>query len=83
MTISMMMTMVLTRMMVMKMTMVMIMTMMMTMMMIQVKEGTTQRAFIEMDTNMDGGLSLQVICLCYCEDSGGIFESCPNRDLEV
>ena len=46
----------------------------------QVKEGTTQRAFIEMDTNMDGGLSLQVICFCFFdyEDSGegGVFECC-------
>ena len=30
----------------------------------QVKEGTTQSAFVEIDTNMDGCLSLQVICKC-------------------
>ena len=27
----------------------------------QVKEGTTQSAFVEIDTNMDGCLSLQVV----------------------
>ena len=30
----------------------------------QVKEGTTQSAFVEIDTNMDGCLSLQVVCKC-------------------
>ena len=42
-----------------------IMTMIITMR--QVTEGTTQRAFIEIDTDMDGCLSLQVIeLLSFC-----------------
>ena len=54
-----------TMMMIPMMTIMMRMTMINTM--IQVTEGTTQRAFIEIDTDMDGCLSLQVIeLLSFC-----------------